>query len=68
MTDVPRASRRVRKRFDFGSHTAALLGDADTPLRNHPRYQMLSMEEGAALEGRCNKVNSPGASVSVLVQ
>ncbi len=52
-----------------GQVTAASVSIAKTAIiKGDVTYQMLSIEEGASLEGRCNKVNSTGASVSVQVQ
>ncbi len=52
-----------------GQVTAASVSIAKTAIiKGDITYQMLSIEEGASLEGRCNKVNSTGASVSVPVQ
>ena len=52
-----------------GQVTAASVSIAKTAIiKGDITYQMLSIEEGASLEGRCNKVNSTDASVSVPVQ
>ncbi len=52
-----------------GQVTAVSVSIAKTAVMNGDiTYQMLSIEEGASLEGRCHKVNSTGASVSVPVQ
>ena len=52
-----------------GQVTATSVSIAKTAIiKGDITYQMLSIEEGASLEGRCNKVNSTDASVSVPVQ